>query len=245
MSKSMISRSMQLVALASLLAVILSACTVPESSTDTTKKDDGTKVTQAETTSNDKDSDDDAVMPKTDTQAANLRVVLNALERQHVNLAAAAVRAGFNGQKDFDAAAKSLDANSVEISKAIGSVYGADAEKRFLEIWRSHIGFFVDYTVAAQKGDKAGMDAAVKKLGGYVDGISDFLSQANPNLPRETVKKLVSEHVMHLKTAVDAHGAGDYMKSYQAQTDADMQIGTIADAIAGAIVKQFPEKFSK
>ena len=35
-------------------------------------------------------------MRKTDTKAANLRVVLNALERQHVDLASAAVRSGFD-----------------------------------------------------------------------------------------------------------------------------------------------------
>lgn len=177
------------------------------------------------------------------SKAADLRVMLNALERQHVNLAAAAVRSGFDGRADFSAAAKSLDMNSVALSKAVGSVYGAAAEKRFLEIWRSHIGFFVDYTTAAKAGDKAGMDKAVQNLGGYADAISDFFSGANPYLPRAAVKALVMEHVMHLKGAVDAYGAGDYDKSYAKQMDADKQMGTIADTLAGAIVKQHHAKF--
>ena len=181
--------------------------------------------------------------PLTDTAAANLRVLLNAIERQHVNLASPAVRNGFDGRSDFAAVAKALDANSVELSKAVGSVYGADAEARFLEIWRSHIGFFVDYTLAAKKGDKAGMDKAVQNLNGYVEGVADFLSKANPNLPREAVKSLVAEHVTLLKGAVDAYGAKDYAKSYDEQAKADKQIGTIADALAGAIVKQYPDKF--
>lgn len=188
---------------------------------------------------------DTSITPKTDTKAAELRVLLNALERQHVDLAAAATRAGFDGRDEFAAVAGALEKNSVDLSKAVGSVYGSDAEKKFLEIWKSHIGFFVDYTVAAKKGDKDGMDKAVQNLGGYMDGIADFLSKANPNLPREAVKTLVGEHVTLLKGAVDAYGAKNYEKSYNEQVKAYNQIGTIADTLAGAIVKQFPDKFKQ
>lgn len=180
----------------------------------------------------------------TATKAADLRAVLNNLESEHVDLASAATRAGFDGSPMFDASAKSLDQNSVDLSKAIGSVYGAEAEAKFLEIWRSHIGFFVDYTVAAKGGDQAGMNMAVQNLNGYVEAISTFLSDANPNLPKDAVASLITEHVGLLKSAVDKHGAGDYEGSYQAQEDARTQIQTkIADTLAGAIVKQSPDKF--
>jgi hypothetical protein len=180
----------------------------------------------------------------TDTKAADLRAMLNNLETEHVDLASAATRAGFDGSPMFDASAKSLDQNSVDLAKAVGSVYGPEAEARFLEIWRSHIGFFVDYTVAAKAGDQAGMDKAVQNLNGYVEAISDFLSKANPNLPKDAVASLITEHVTLLKSAVDKHGAGDYAGSYQAQEDARTQIQTkIADTLSGAIVKQSPDKF--
>ena len=181
---------------------------------------------------------------KTDTKAANLRVALNSLEAQHVDLASAATRAGFDGSPMFDASAKALDANSVALSKAIGSVYGPDAEKKFLEIWRSHITFFVNYTVAAKGGDKAGMDKAVSDLNGYVSAISDLLGGAT-GLPKDAVASLITEHVGLLKQAVDKHGAGDYTGSYAAQQAARDQITTkIADTLAGAIVKQSPDKFA-
>jgi len=178
-----------------------------------------------------------ATSAKTDTKAANLRVVLNSLEAQHVDLASAATRAGFDGSPMFDASAKALDDNSVALSKAIGSVYGPDAEKKFLEIWRSHITFFVNYTVAAKGGDKAGMDKAVSDLNGYVSAISDLLGGAT-GLPKDAVASLVTEHVGLLKSAVDKHGAGDYTGSYAAQQAARDQITTkIADTLAGTIVK--------
>lgn len=181
----------------------------------------------------------------TDTKAAGLRVVLNSLEAQHVDLASAATRAGFDGSPMFGASAKALDDNSVALSKAIGSIYGQGAEVKFLEIWRSHITFFVNYTVAAKAGDQAGMDKAVSDLNGYVSAISDLLGGAT-GLPKEAVAELVTEHVGLLKAAVDKHGAGDYAGSYTAQQQARDQITTkIADTLAGAIVKQSPQKFAE
>ncbi len=201
------------------------------------------------TTGNNKDgnnsnsSKSSSAAPATDTKAAGLRVVLNNLEAQHVDLASAATRAGFDGSPMFDASAAALDKNSVALSQAVGSVYGADAEAKFLEIWRSHITFFVNYTVAAKSGDQAGMDKAVSDLNGYVTAISDLLGGAT-GLPKEAVASLITEHVGLLKDTVDKHGAGDYAGSYAAQQATRDQITTkIADTLAGAIVKQSPEKF--
>lgn len=174
----------------------------------------------------------------------NLQVSLTQLFGQHVDLAAAATRAGFDGRsKDFDASAKALDNNSVSIAKAIGSVYGPQAESQFLAVWRSHIGFFVDYTVAAKAGDKAGMDKAVQNLTGYVDASSQFLASANPNLSQADLKTKITEHVLQLKSAVDAYGAGDIAKSYSEQDKAYTHMGMLAHDLSHAIAKQFPDKF--
>lgn len=180
----------------------------------------------------------------TDTKAADLRALLNNLESEHVDLASAATRAGFDGDPSFQAAAGALGKNTDSLSAAVASVYGEEAGAQFKDIWASHIGFFVDYTVAAKAGDQAGMDKAVQNLNGYVEAISAFLSSANPNLPKDAVAQLVSEHVGLLKSAVDKHGAGDYAGSYEAQRQAREQITTkIANTLAGAIVKQKPEAF--
>lgn len=182
--------------------------------------------------------------PATDTKAAGLRVLLNNLESEHVDLASAATRAGFDGDPAFTAAAGALGKNTDDLSAAIASVYGEEAGAKFKEIWASHIGFFVDYTVAAKGGDQAGMDQAVQNLNGYVEAVSTFLSGANPNLPKDAVAQLVTEHVGLLKEAVDKHGAGDFAGSYDAQSRARTQItNQIADTLAGAIVKQKPEAF--
>ena len=84
---------------------------------------------------------------------------------------------------------------------------------------------------------------AVKDLGEYVNQISTFFSKANPNLPKDAVSALVTEHVKLLKATVDAHAAGDYAMSFQKQHETYNQMGTIADAVSGGIVKQKPELF--
>src|SRR5690349_4316423 len=141
--------------------------------------------------------------------AADLRVTLDRLLGEHALLAIDATRAGLNGSKDFTALASSLDRNSVDLANAIGSIYGAKARNQFLNGkfgWRAHIRFFVDYTVATAKGDKAGQTKAVNNLKGYIGASSAFFAGAT-GLPTKTLVAAFTEHIMELKGQVDAYHA--------------------------------------
>ncbi|HKA62860.1 MAG TPA: hypothetical protein VKH83_10575 [Methylomirabilota bacterium] len=183
--------------------------------------------------------------PTSSTPAAGLRVGLNALLSEHVYLAAAATNAALGGrQPEFEAAAAALDANSVDVAKAIGSVYGAEAEQAFLPLWRKHIGMVVDYTVGAATGDRAKQDKAVADLVGYTQDFGAFLQSANPNLPKPVVADLVKHHVLTLKAVIDAQVAKDQESAFTALRTGAGHMQMIADPLAGAIVKQFPEKIA-
>ena len=176
--------------------------------------------------------------------AGDLRVALNMLLSQHVYLASDATGAALGGRDaEFKAAAAALDANSVDLSNAIGLVYGADAGTAFLGLWRRHIGFVVDYTVATAKKDAAGQSKAVNSLLGYTTDFAAFLSGANPYLPKDVVAGLVKTHILTLKDVIDAQAAGDAAKVFTAQRSAAGHMQMIADPLAGAIAKQFPMKF--
>jgi LPXTG-motif cell wall-anchored protein len=178
--------------------------------------------------------------------AGDLRVQLDSLLTEHVALAASATNAALGGRTDeFNAAAAALDANSVDLSKAIGSVYGADAEKAFLPLWRTHIGFFVDYTQGVAAKDQAKQDKAVNDLVQYTQDFGAFLSSANPNLPKDAVAKLVEMHVLTLKNVVDAQAAGDQTKAYTNLRMAFAHMTMIANPLTDAIVQQFPDKFGR
>ena len=183
-------------------------------------------------------------MATSSTKASGLRSTLNTLFQEHIYLAAAATGAALGGREaEFKAAAAALDANSVAISKAIGSVYGQGAEDAFLPLWRRHIGMVVEYTVGVATSDKAKQDKAVADLIGYTQDFGAFLQSANPNLPKSVVADLVRHHVVTLKEVIDAQASKDQAKTYLAMRTAAGHMQMIADPLAEAIVKQFPDKF--
>jgi hypothetical protein len=138
---------------------------------------------------------------------------------EHVYLAAAATGAALGGRTaEFQAAAGALDANSADIVKAIGTVYGAGAEQAFLPLWRKHIGFAVDYTMGLGSKDKAKQDKAMADL--------------------------VKTHVLTLKEVIDAQASGNVVPAYAALRDAAGHMTMIANLLADAIAKQFPAKYS-
>ena len=185
-----------------------------------------------------------AAKPSATTKAAALRSALDQLLGEHVQLAADATNAALNGRDaEFKAAAAALDANSVDIGNAIGSVYGKDAGEAFLGLWRSHIGMVVEYTVGTASKDKMKQDKAVGDLMQYTKDFGAFLNSANPNLPQDAVADLVKHHAVTLKAVIDAQAAGDQEKAYTALRTAYGHMAMIAEALAQGIVKQFPKKF--
>ena len=177
--------------------------------------------------------------------AVKLRETLDRLLSEHAALAMFATQKGFDGDKDFTAAAGELDKNSVALSQAIASVYGDAAGKQFLDgkdMWRDHIKDFVAYTTALAMHDKAGQQKAVADLGRYTQTFGSFLASAT-GLPREAVVGDLSEHVGQLKQQIDDYAAGKYAKAYQDERMAYDHMFMTGDTLAKAIVAQHPDKF--
>ena len=172
--------------------------------------------------------------------ASDLRSALGRMLGEHAALAMNATNLGVTGSKSFPAAAKALDRNSVELSKAIGSLYGPAAAKKFLDgpfQWRAHIGFFVDYTTALAKKDKPGQAKAVQNLTTYTKMHGAFLAGAT-GLPRLAVQNDLLGHVLELKNQLDAYAAGNYAKAANLYRDAYAHMFMTGDLLAGAIAKQ-------
>ena len=177
------------------------------------------------------------------TKAADLRVALNLLLSDHVYITAQVTdQALIGNDAGFKAAAATLDKNTVGLGNAIGTAYGDAAKTTFLELWRKHIGFFVAYTQAAAKGDAAGKTKADADLDGYRKDFDAFITGANPNLPKGAVADLLVSHVKGLEAVIDAQAAKDPTWADKAMVAADHS-QKIADPLAGAIAKQFPDKF--
>ena len=202
-------------------------------------------LTTAYTTTSPAQSVKSPMTPTSATKAAELRTTLNGLFGEHVLIAAVATSHALGGREAaFKGAAAGLDANSVDISKAIGSVYGPDAEKAFLPLWRRHIGFVVDYTTGVATKDKAKQDKAVADLVQYSQDLGAFFSSANEKLPKQVVANLVKAHILTLKPVIDAQAAKDWGTVYPDLRIAAGHMHMIADPLAEATVQKFPTKFA-
>ena len=172
--------------------------------------------------------------------AADLRVTLDNLLGEHALLAIWATQAGYSGQKSFPALAAQLDRNSVAISKAVASVYGAAAGRQFLDgknLWRAHIKYFVDYTVALVKKDTAGQKKAVASLMTYIQVQAAFFAKAT-GLPKQALVNDLTAHVLQLKGQLDAYAKGNFKQSYALADGAYQHMFMTGDLLAGAIAKQ-------
>ena len=177
---------------------------------------------------------------KSKLTASDLRVMLDNLFGEHAVLAMNATDAGVTGSKAFPAAAKALDDNSVALSKAIGSIYGAKAANTFLNgkfMWRAHIKFFVDYTVAKAKKDMAGQNKAVANLKQYTVTFGNFLAGAT-GLPKPAVQNDLLGHVLELKGQLDSYASGNFTMAASQYHAAYNHMFMTGDLVAAAIAKQ-------
>jgi hypothetical protein len=175
-----------------------------------------------------------------DSAAAGLRGALTGLLDDHVWLAGnalqtAVLKGGNLKDPQVAGAVAALDANSVALSKAVGSVY-PDAEKPFLTSWRQHIGFFVDYTLGKATKDSAKVTKAKKALDGYRTSFGQLINSVVPELPADAVAQELIPHVDSLYAAIDAAVAGkpDFQTKLSA---AAAHMPMTAAILAGGIAK--------
>ena len=180
-----------------------------------------------------------AVAPDT-TEAAALRATLASLLSDHVWLAGNALDTAVQHKGDLKdpqvvGAVKALDANSVALSKAIGSVY-PDAEKPFLASWRQHIGFFVNYTLGKATKDDKQVAKAKADLDAYRTSFGQLINSVVPELPADAVADELKPHVQSLYAAIDASVAGKPDYQTKLSMAADHMVMT-AEILAGGIAK--------
>jgi hypothetical protein len=185
---------------------------------------------------------------KVDSAGSRLNQTLTGLLDSHVYLASLAVLEAkltkSTTSPAFKAAAAALDTNTVDLSKAIASVYGDAAGKQFLSLWRKHIGFFVDYAVGRLTGNTKQENKAKTDLNHYKKDFAAFLAKATGgNLPANAAAASLQAHVNSLIQVINSviDGKGDpFALLYVA---ANHHMPMTATALAGAIIKQYPSRF--
>lgn len=177
--------------------------------------------------------------------APKLQATLRELWHGHIVHArdyALAMHAG--NAADAKKAADAVVDNAKQISGAVGSFYGQAGGDQMMTLLAGHWGAVKGMTDARIKGDNAAADKAIKDLDTNAAAIAKFLSGANPNLPEDTVLGLMMAHGAHHIQQVKLIIAGDTSGEATEWTAMQDHMDMIADALAGAIAKQFPDKAS-
>ena len=172
------------------------------------------------------------------------RAALRDLWVGHVFWVRNVVDARFAGNTARAAAAeKEVVANAKSIAGAIEPFYGKPASERLFALLAGHWQAISAYLDGARAGDEEATKGAMGRLLANADEIAKFLSGANPNLPYDTVRGLLAAHGSHHVQQISQFKAGQW--DAEARTWAAMKdhMYVIADALADAIAKQFPDRF--
>jgi hypothetical protein len=160
----------------------------------------------------------------------------------HARDYAMAVHAGDDARAT--AAADAVVDNAKQISGAVAGFYGAAGGDQMLTLLAGHWGAVKAMTDARAAGNEAAGAKAMTDLTANAGEIAKFLAAANPNLPEDTVRGLMLAHGAHHSKQLDLIMADDTAGEAQEWTAMQAHMDMIADALAGAIAKQFPDKAS-
>lgn len=142
-----------------------------------------------------------------------------------------------------DAAEKDVVANAKQIAQSIEPFYGKPASEKLFTLLAGHYGAIRDDLDATVAGNSAQQEAAVKALTMNAGEISTFLSGANPYLPKDTVMGLLTAHAGHHIQQFQQLKASEYTQEADTWKGMKQHIYVVADALTGALAKQFPDKF--
>lgn len=178
------------------------------------------------------------------TKLADTKTALRDLWLGHVFWVRNVVDARFAGDaSEAKAAEQQVVENAQAIAGAIEPFYGKAASDQLFKLLAGHWGAISDYLDATRAGKKTAQDAAYKMLVDNAGQIATFLSGANPHLPADTLRGLLTAHGAHHVQQIQQFQAKQYDQEAKTWTAMKDHMYVIADALAGGIAKQFPEKF--
>lgn len=133
--------------------------------------------------------------------------------------------------------------NQEDIGNAIKPVYGEKAGNTLTKLLKEHIVLAGKIVDAAKSGNKTLVNQLNKEWYKNADDIAAFLSDINPYLKIEDLKKLLYMHLKLVTNDLMASLAKDWNARIISIDEGISHIILMADAISTGVVKQFPDKF--
>jgi hypothetical protein len=141
------------------------------------------------------------------------------------------------------AAEEQAVANAQSIAASIEPFYGAAAKDSFFKLLASHYGAVKAYLVATLAADASAQAAATQSLTSNAENLADFLSTANPHLPKQALHSMLLAHGGHHIQQIQQLKERNYSAEAKTWSDMKNHVYQIADATADALRKQFAKKY--
>lgn len=187
----------------------------------------------------------DQPQPPILSTTAQTQMALRDLWVEHVFWVRNYVIARHSGnQNALKTAENEIVANAKGISNSIVPFYGEAAAETLFGLLAGHWGAVKAYADASlpQSNEKA-REKAVDDLTKNAIKIADFLSSANPHLPKQALISLLSAHGAHHIAQINQIQQNQFLQEAKTWHEMRHHMLMIADALVGGIAKQFPDQF--
>ncbi len=178
-----------------------------------------------------------------DSGAANLRLTLNNLLREHTYLNAEFLTALYQNA-DTSQPQQLLKDNQDQLAALIQNAYGGDIRNRFIDLWSRHMSEYQNYALASRSNQTAKMSAAGQNLDSIADDMGKLFAAAGGNLDAAALADLMREHNNATLAIVDAISHRDTgLAATLTKTSYD-QAGRLADTLARGMILDKPNMFN-
>jgi len=133
--------------------------------------------------------------------------------------------------------------NQEDIGNAVKPYYGDAAGAKLTTLLKEHISIAVDLVAAAKASDNAKVADADRRWHNNSAELATFLSGANPNWPRETLRTMLDEHLRLTTEEAKARLEKRWADDTRIFDEILGQALHMADALSDGIIKQFPDRF--
>jgi hypothetical protein len=148
-----------------------------------------------------------------------------------------------NDLRSQDFAEKAVAANTRDIARTFRPFYGEATSERLRMLLTEHYEAVKAYSQATVAKNTRQQDAAKAQLTSNKEEIATFFNEVNPHLSKDGVQRLFAAHVDHHVAQITKFQERDYATEEETWPAMEHHVYVIADTLAAALVKQFPNKF--
>jgi hypothetical protein len=164
---------------------------------------------------------------------------------QHMEWTYSTANEFFHDQNALQPTVNRLLQNQRDIGAAFAVYYGAAKGKQLTDLLTTHINDAVPVLKAAQAGDSAGLQAAMKSWYDNAKQIADFISSLNSNSwPVADSETMWRQHIDQTATYAVELLKNDFADAIRDYGKAEQHMASMADMYSKGIVTQFPKKFT-